>query len=167
MSTTLSKIWLSVGPFFHGFDHNSLVSYAFLACKVSNRSSHHVPQNGQGAVSSIQLSVWTTVRSNLGQTWSTLVEFGQSPLNSGKCVPDHVLRVFGHGGPQSGQKRIGQTLVNLGQTWSTLVKLSQTPGNVSQAFFLGLFDVASPRRNRPAWLGLSRFACRHSRKSRG
>uniref|UniRef100_A0A2N9GTD2 Aminotransferase-like plant mobile domain-containing protein n=1 Tax=Fagus sylvatica TaxID=28930 RepID=A0A2N9GTD2_FAGSY len=56
---------------------------------------------------------------------------------------------------------------NLGQTWSTLVKLGQTSGNVSRTFFLGLFDVASPRRIRPAWFGLSRFACRHPRKSRG
>uniref|UniRef100_A0A2N9HQY5 Uncharacterized protein n=1 Tax=Fagus sylvatica TaxID=28930 RepID=A0A2N9HQY5_FAGSY len=60
------------------FDHNSLVSRPFLARKVSNRSSHHVLQNGQGAVSSIQLSVWSMVRSNLGQTWSTLVKLGQT-----------------------------------------------------------------------------------------
>ena len=74
LSTTLSKIWLSVGPFFHSFDHNFLISRPFSAHKVSNRSSHHVLQNGQGAVSSIQLSVWSTVRSNLGQTWSDLVK---------------------------------------------------------------------------------------------
>uniref|UniRef100_A0A2N9J696 Uncharacterized protein n=1 Tax=Fagus sylvatica TaxID=28930 RepID=A0A2N9J696_FAGSY len=88
-------------PYAKGFDHNSLVSRPFLARKVSNRSSHHVLQNGQGAVSSIQLSVWSTVRSNLGQTWSNLgqpwsnlVEFGQSSPKSGKCIPDHVLRIF-------------------------------------------------------------------------
>uniref|UniRef100_A0A2N9ISB9 Uncharacterized protein n=1 Tax=Fagus sylvatica TaxID=28930 RepID=A0A2N9ISB9_FAGSY len=57
------------------------------------------------------------VRSNLGQT---LVKLGQSSPNSGKCIPDHVLRVFWHSGPQSGQKRLGQTSVNLGQTWSKL-----------------------------------------------
>jgi hypothetical protein len=74
----LPKIWLSVGPFFRSFGHNSLVSCPFLARKVSNRSSHHVLQNGQGAVSSIQLSVWSMVRSNLGQTWSTLVKLGQT-----------------------------------------------------------------------------------------
>jgi hypothetical protein len=55
----------------------------------------------------------------------------------------------------------------LGQTWSTLVKLGQTSGNVSRTFFLGLFDVASPRRIMPAWFRLSRFVCRHPRKSRG
>ena len=152
MSITLSKIWLSVGLFFRSFDHNSLVSRPFLARKVPNRSSHHVLQNGQGVVDSIQLSVWSTVRSNLGQTWSTLVKLGriwskpsklwemfpgphfasfwarwtlvgletarsnlgqpwstlvklgQTSPNSGKCVPDHILRVFGHSGPKSGQK---------------------------------------------------------------
>jgi hypothetical protein len=56
---------------------------------------------------------------------------------------------------------------NLGQPWSILVKLGQTSGNVSRTFFLGLFDVASPCRIRPAWFGLFRFACRHPRKSRG
>uniref|UniRef100_A0A2N9IRR8 Uncharacterized protein n=1 Tax=Fagus sylvatica TaxID=28930 RepID=A0A2N9IRR8_FAGSY len=102
-----------------------------------------------------------------GQPWSNLVEFDQSSPNSGKCIPDHILRVSGHGGPWSGRKRLGQTLVNPGQTWSTLVKLGQTSGDVSRIFFLGLFDVASLRRIRPARFGLSRFACQHSRKSRG
>uniref|UniRef100_A0A2N9G674 Uncharacterized protein n=1 Tax=Fagus sylvatica TaxID=28930 RepID=A0A2N9G674_FAGSY len=36
-------------PYAKGFDHNSLVSRPFLARKVSNRSSHHVLQNGLGA----------------------------------------------------------------------------------------------------------------------
>uniref|UniRef100_A0A2N9I546 Integrase catalytic domain-containing protein n=1 Tax=Fagus sylvatica TaxID=28930 RepID=A0A2N9I546_FAGSY len=91
-------------PYAKGFDHNSLVSRPFSARKVSNRSSHYVLQNGQGVVSSIQLSVWSTVqakwdpsragnglvkpRSNpvdLSQTWSTLVKLGQT---LGKCVPD-------------------------------------------------------------------------------
>uniref|UniRef100_A0A2N9E415 Uncharacterized protein n=1 Tax=Fagus sylvatica TaxID=28930 RepID=A0A2N9E415_FAGSY len=58
--------------------------------------------------------------------------------------------------------------VNPSQTWSTLVKLGQTLGNVSRTFFLGVFDVARPSSDH-AWLGsgLSRFACRHPRKSRG
>uniref|UniRef100_A0A2N9HFW0 Aminotransferase-like plant mobile domain-containing protein n=1 Tax=Fagus sylvatica TaxID=28930 RepID=A0A2N9HFW0_FAGSY len=92
------------------FDHNFLVSRPFWARKVSNRSSHYVLQNGPGAVSSIQFSVWSTVRSNLGQTWSTLVEFGQNSPNSGKCIPNRVSRVFGPDGPQSGWERLGQTL---------------------------------------------------------
>jgi hypothetical protein len=93
------SLWLSVGPFFRSFDHNFLVSCPFWARKVSNRSSHYVLQNGPGAVSSIQLSVWSTVRSNLGQTWSILVEFGQNSPNSGKCIPGRVSRVFGPDGP--------------------------------------------------------------------
>uniref|UniRef100_A0A2N9HQC1 Integrase catalytic domain-containing protein n=1 Tax=Fagus sylvatica TaxID=28930 RepID=A0A2N9HQC1_FAGSY len=39
--------------------------------------------------------------SNLVNLGSNLVEFGQSPPNSGKCIPDRVSRVFGHSGPQS------------------------------------------------------------------
>uniref|UniRef100_A0A2N9GFP3 Uncharacterized protein n=1 Tax=Fagus sylvatica TaxID=28930 RepID=A0A2N9GFP3_FAGSY len=109
-------------PYAKGFDHNFLVSRPFWARKVSNRSSHYVLQNGPGAVSSIQFSVWSTVRSNLGQTWSTLVEFGQNSPNSGKCIPNRVSRVFGPDGPQSGWERLGQTLVKLR---STLVKLGQ------------------------------------------
>uniref|UniRef100_A0A2N9IVK9 Integrase catalytic domain-containing protein n=1 Tax=Fagus sylvatica TaxID=28930 RepID=A0A2N9IVK9_FAGSY len=44
-------------------------------------------------------------------------------------------------------------LVNPGQTWSTLVKYGRTSGDVSRIFFLGLFDVASPRWTRPAQEG--------------
>ena len=33
--------------------------------------------------------------STLGQPRSNLVKLGQSSRNSGKCVPDHVLRLFG------------------------------------------------------------------------
>uniref|UniRef100_A0A2N9GQD9 Uncharacterized protein n=1 Tax=Fagus sylvatica TaxID=28930 RepID=A0A2N9GQD9_FAGSY len=147
-----------------GFAHNSLVSRPFLTRKVSNRSSQRAPRIGQGVVSSIQLLVWSTVRSNLGQTWSTLVKLGQSSPNSGKCIPDLVLRVFGHSGPLVGSETAWS---NLGQTWSTLVKLGQTSGKCAPNPILRLFDVASPRRIRPAWFGLPRFACRHPRKSRG
>ena len=214
MSTTLSKIWLSVGPFFRSFDHNSLVSCPFLTHKVSNRSSHHVLQSGPEKVSSIQFLVWSTVRSNLGQTWSTLVKLGriwsklsklwemclgphfegfwawwtlvgletarsnlgqpwstlvklgQTSPNSGKCILGRISRVFGHSGPQSGQKRLGQTPVN---TRSTLVKLGQSLPNFGKCVpdhVLGLFGMISFRRIRPTWLGLPHFTCRHPRKSR-
>ena len=63
--------------FVNSFNHNSLVSRPFLACKAPTRSSRHILQNGQGVVNSIQLLVWSTVRSNLGQTWSTLVKLGR------------------------------------------------------------------------------------------
>uniref|UniRef100_A0A2N9ID37 Aminotransferase-like plant mobile domain-containing protein n=1 Tax=Fagus sylvatica TaxID=28930 RepID=A0A2N9ID37_FAGSY len=101
----------------------------------------------------------------LGQPWSNLVKLGQSSPNSWRCIP----------GPHFKGSRVRWVLVgletarsNLGQTLrSTLVKLGQTLGNVSRTFFLGVFEVMSPRRNRPTWFGLPRFACRHPRKSRG
>uniref|UniRef100_A0A2N9I5L1 Uncharacterized protein n=1 Tax=Fagus sylvatica TaxID=28930 RepID=A0A2N9I5L1_FAGSY len=52
----------------------------------------------KGWSSSIQFLVWSTVRSNLGQTWSTLVKLGQSSPNSWRCIPDYISRVSGHGG---------------------------------------------------------------------
>jgi hypothetical protein len=70
-------------------------------------------------------------------------------------------------GLETAWSNLGQTSVNPGQTWSTLVKLGQTLGNVSWTFFLGVFDVAKCRQVMLAWSGLSRFAYRHLRKSRG
>uniref|UniRef100_A0A2N9IFJ4 Uncharacterized protein n=1 Tax=Fagus sylvatica TaxID=28930 RepID=A0A2N9IFJ4_FAGSY len=66
-------------------------------------------------------------------------------------------------------------LVNLGQTWSKFSGFGQSsPNSWSKSnlypgpSFLGVFGhAASPRRIRPAWSGLSRFARRHPRKSRG
>uniref|UniRef100_A0A2N9FFH5 Uncharacterized protein n=1 Tax=Fagus sylvatica TaxID=28930 RepID=A0A2N9FFH5_FAGSY len=86
------------------FGHNSLVSRPFSARKVSNRSSHHVLQNGPGAV-------------------------------------------------DPSRARNGSVKLR-----STLVKLGQTLGNVSQTFFLGVFDMARLRRIMLARSGLSRFA---------
>uniref|UniRef100_A0A2N9EEK8 Uncharacterized protein n=1 Tax=Fagus sylvatica TaxID=28930 RepID=A0A2N9EEK8_FAGSY len=104
----------------------------------------------------------------LGQPWSNLVKILRNP---GKCIPEHILKGFWARrtlvGLGTARSNLGQTSVNPSQTWSTLVKLGQTLGNVSRTFFLGVFDAASPRRIRPAWFGLSRFARRHPRKSRG
>ena len=72
---------ISVRPFFHGFAHNSLVSRPFLTRKVLNRRSQRSPRIGQGVVSSIQLLVRSTVWSNLGQIWSTLVKALQTLEN--------------------------------------------------------------------------------------
>ena len=125
---------------------------------------------------SVRFSFWSGQRSGqtlvkLGQPWSNLVEFGQNPPNSGKCVPNHILRASGHSGVlvglETARSNLGQTSVNPSQTWSTLVKLGQTLGNVSRTFFMGVFDVARLRRVMLARPGLSRFACRHPRKSRG
>ena len=135
MSTILSKIWLSVGFFFHGFVYNSFVSRPFSTRKVSNRSSHRALHNGQGVVSSIQLLVRSTVRSNLGQTRSTLVKLGQiwSKLSE-------LWEI--HSGPRFAVFLAWWTLVgletarsNLGQPWSTLGKLGRILGNVSQTPF--------------------------------
>uniref|UniRef100_A0A2N9EHY6 Uncharacterized protein n=1 Tax=Fagus sylvatica TaxID=28930 RepID=A0A2N9EHY6_FAGSY len=125
-------------PYAKGFDHNFLVSRPFWARQVSNRSSHYVLQNGPGAVSSIQLSVWSTVR------W-TLVRLGTARSNLG---------------PWS-------TLVKLGQPWSNLVNPGQTLGNVSRTFSLGVFDTTRLRWIMRAGSGSPRLACRHPRKSRG
>jgi hypothetical protein len=170
LSTTLSKIWLSVGPFFRSFDHNFLVSRPFLARKVSNRSSHHVLQNGQGAVSLIQLSVWSTIRSNLGQTWSNLVKVLQILGNVSRTTFRGFLIMVGLIRVGNGPVKLGQIQSNLvkpSQTWSTLVKFGQTLENVSWTFFLGVFDMARLRQIMLARSGLSRFAYRHPRKSRG
>uniref|UniRef100_A0A2N9E1J1 Uncharacterized protein n=1 Tax=Fagus sylvatica TaxID=28930 RepID=A0A2N9E1J1_FAGSY len=107
----------------------------------------------------------------LGQPWSNLVEFGQSSPNSGKMHPGPHFEGFWawqtQVGSETARSNLRSILVNSGQTWSNLVELGQTSGDVSRIFFLGLFDVASLRRARPAQFGLSRFACRHPRKSRG
>jgi hypothetical protein len=108
--------------------------------------------------------VWSMVRSNLGQTWS-------KPSKLLEMYPGLHFKGFWARwvlvGLETARSNLGQTLVNSSQTWSTLVKLGQTLGNVSRTFFLGLFEVTSPRRNRPTWFGLPRFACRHPGKSRG
>uniref|UniRef100_A0A2N9FJM3 Uncharacterized protein n=1 Tax=Fagus sylvatica TaxID=28930 RepID=A0A2N9FJM3_FAGSY len=104
---------------------------------------------------------------NLGQTWSDLVKALQTLGN----VPRTSFQGFlGKADPSRAGNSSVKPRSNFGQpsqTWSTLVKLGQTLGNVSRTFFLGVFDAESPRRIRPAWFGLSRFARRHSRKSRG
>ena len=132
LSTTLSKIKLSVGPLSHGFAYNSLVSRPFFTRKVSNRSSHQALHNVKER--SIRFSLRFGQRFGktlvkLGQLWSNLVNPGQNSLNSGKCIPDRVLRGFGYSGSHSGQKRLGQTSFKLGQI----------SGNVSQTSFSRLF----------------------------
>jgi hypothetical protein len=132
LSTILSKIWLSVGPFFRSFDHNSLVSRPFLVRKVSNRSSHHVLQNGQGVVSSIQLLVWSTVRSNLGQTWSTLVKLGQIWSKLSKLLEMYPRLHFEGFWAWWALVGLGTARSNLGQPWSNLVNPSQTWSKFSE-----------------------------------
>uniref|UniRef100_A0A2N9GC84 Uncharacterized protein n=1 Tax=Fagus sylvatica TaxID=28930 RepID=A0A2N9GC84_FAGSY len=138
---------------------------------VSSESLRYLLFNG--VVSSSQFLVWSMVRSNLGP-WSTLVKLGRIWSKLSKLLemyPGLHFKGFWARwvlvGLETARSNLGQTLVNPSQTWSTLVKLGQTLGNVSRTFFLGVFEVMSPRRNRPTWFGLPRFACRHPRKSRG
>jgi hypothetical protein len=118
--------------FFHSFDHNSLVSRQFSTRKVLNRSSQRVPRIGQGVVCSIQLSVRSTVWSNLGQTWSTLVKLGQiwsKPSKLWEMDPGPHFEGFRAWWIlvelETAWSNLGQTSVNLSRTWSTLVKLGQ------------------------------------------
>uniref|UniRef100_A0A2N9HH06 Uncharacterized protein n=1 Tax=Fagus sylvatica TaxID=28930 RepID=A0A2N9HH06_FAGSY len=105
-----------------------------------------------------------------GQSGQTLVKLGQPWSNFriwsklSKLLVPRNFKGFWARRTLVGLEKLGQTSVKLR---STLVKLGQTLGNVSRTFFLGVFDAESPRRIRPAWFGLSRFARRHSRKSRG
>jgi hypothetical protein len=155
---------------FSRFAYNSLVSRPFSTRKVSNRSSHRSLHNGQGVVNSIQLLVRSTVRSNLGQTRSTLVKLGQiwsklSELWEIHSGP-HFAVFLAWWTPvvlETARSNLGQlwsNLVNLGKTWSDFGKCAPDP-------VLRLFDVAGLRQIRPAWFELPRFACRHPRKSRG
>uniref|UniRef100_A0A2N9GXZ6 Aminotransferase-like plant mobile domain-containing protein n=1 Tax=Fagus sylvatica TaxID=28930 RepID=A0A2N9GXZ6_FAGSY len=94
------------------------------------------------------------LRSNLGQTWSTPVKLGQPWSNFGECALDPVLRLFAW-----------RALVGSGRLGSGCLVLRadtrENPGGKN-----GVMTM-SPRRNRPTWFGLPRFACRHPRKSRG
>jgi hypothetical protein len=78
---------------------------------------------------SVRFNFRSGQQSGQGQTWSTLVEFGQNSPTSGKCIPNRVSRVFGPDGLQSGWERLGQTLVQLR---STLVKLGQPWSNLGK-----------------------------------
>uniref|UniRef100_A0A2N9IJB2 Uncharacterized protein n=1 Tax=Fagus sylvatica TaxID=28930 RepID=A0A2N9IJB2_FAGSY len=101
---------------------------------------------------------------NLGQTWSNLVIWSKLSKLLEMYPGLHFKGFWARRtlvGLETARSNLGQTSVNPSQTWSNLGKC------VSRTFFLGVFDAESPRRIRPAWFGLSRFARRHSRKSRG
>ena len=93
----------------------------------------------------------------LGQPWSNLVKALQTLGNVSRTTFRGFLGMVS-------PSRVGNGSV---KPRSTLVKLGQTLGNVSRTFFLGVFDVARLCRVRLAWSGLSRFTCRHPRKSCG
>uniref|UniRef100_A0A2N9IKU4 Uncharacterized protein n=1 Tax=Fagus sylvatica TaxID=28930 RepID=A0A2N9IKU4_FAGSY len=116
-----------------------------------------------GVVSSIQL-FWSGQRSNLvnlGQTWSKLSKLWEmypGPRFEGFSGLVDPIQI------RNGSVKRWSTL---GQPWSNLVNLGRISKNVPRTPFLRLFDVADLRRIRPAWFGLSRFACRHSEKIPG
>ena len=119
----MAKCW----TIFHGFAYNSLISRPFFTRKVSNRSSHHALHKGQGVVSLIQLSVWSTVRSNFGQTWSTLVKLSQIWSKLSELWEMHPeSRFVGFFGIVN-SNRLRNSLV---KPRSTLVKLGQPLENL-------------------------------------
>uniref|UniRef100_A0A2N9FS54 Aminotransferase-like plant mobile domain-containing protein n=1 Tax=Fagus sylvatica TaxID=28930 RepID=A0A2N9FS54_FAGSY len=154
--TLCASVATSVGKS-RNFQQNLILSACFHArgrrssrCRiptilVSSESLRYLLFNG--VVSSMVLV-------KLGQPWSNLVKLGQ--LLVSRTTFQTSLR-----------SNLGQTSVNPSQTWSTLVKLGQTSGNVSRTFFLGVFDAAKCRQIVLVRFGLSRFAHRHPRKSRG
>jgi hypothetical protein len=102
-----------------------------------------------------------------GQTWSTLVKLGRTWSKLSKLLEMYPGLHFK--GFRARWVLVGSETArsNLGQTWSTLVKLGRTSGNMSRTFFLGVFDAAKCRQIVLVRFGLSRFAHRHLRKSRG
>ena len=159
LSTTLSKNLVKCWTIFHSFVHNSLVSRLFLTRKVSNRNSRCAPRIGQRVVSSIQLSVWSTVRSGqilvkLGQPWSNLVKALRTLGNVSRATFCGFLGILDPRRVGNGLVNSWSNLVNLGKTWSDFGKCTPDP-------------VASPRWIMPAWFGLPRFTYRCPRKSQG
>uniref|UniRef100_A0A2N9HTR4 Uncharacterized protein n=1 Tax=Fagus sylvatica TaxID=28930 RepID=A0A2N9HTR4_FAGSY len=152
LSTILTKIWLSVGPFFRSFGHNSLVSRPFSTRKVRNRSSHHVSiRIGQGggqfdsSFRSGQRSGQTLVK--LGQPWSNLVEFGQSSPKLWEMYPGPRFKGFWAWWVLVGLETARS---NLGQTSGECVPDPSSWGHLMCRAFVGSGRLR---------FGLSRFAC--------
>uniref|UniRef100_A0A2N9HSW3 Uncharacterized protein n=1 Tax=Fagus sylvatica TaxID=28930 RepID=A0A2N9HSW3_FAGSY len=170
--TLCASVTTSVGKS-RNFQQNLILSalhrgeLGFARYDLANRGRRNVPHaKGGGQFDPVfrsgQRSGQTLVK--LGRTWSKLSKLLEMyPGLHFKGFWARWVLV----GLETARSNLGQTLVNSSQTWSTLVKLGQTLGNVSRTFFLGVFEVMSPRWNRPTWFGLPRFACRHPRKSRG
>uniref|UniRef100_A0A2N9GK88 Uncharacterized protein n=1 Tax=Fagus sylvatica TaxID=28930 RepID=A0A2N9GK88_FAGSY len=138
-------------PYAKGFDHNSLVSRPFLARKVSNRSSHHVLQNGQGSgqfdsafgLVNGPVKPWSNLV-NLGQTWSNLVKALQTLGNVSRTTFRGFLGIAGPSRVRNGSVKPGQTSVNPGQTWSNLREMCPGPSSWEYLMWRAL------RRIRPA-----------------
>uniref|UniRef100_A0A2N9HT36 Uncharacterized protein n=1 Tax=Fagus sylvatica TaxID=28930 RepID=A0A2N9HT36_FAGSY len=112
---------------------------------------------------SVRSSFWSGQRSGqtlvkLGQPWSNLVGIWSKLSKLLEMYPGLHFKGFWARrtlvGLETARSNLGQTSVNPSQTWSNL-------GKCVSDLLLGVFDAESPRRIRPAWFGLSRFACRH------
>ena len=117
MSTTLSEIWPSIGPFFHSFDHNSLEALIMFFRMVQERSVRFSLRSGQR--SGQTLVKLGRIRSKPSKLW----EMCLGPHFEGFWAWWTLVEL------QTARSNLGQTLVNPGQTWSTLVKLGQTSPN--------------------------------------
>uniref|UniRef100_A0A2N9FGU4 Uncharacterized protein n=1 Tax=Fagus sylvatica TaxID=28930 RepID=A0A2N9FGU4_FAGSY len=72
-------------------------------------------------VSLIQLLVWSTVRSNLGQTWSTLVKALRTLGNVSRTAFCGFFGMVDPSRVRNGSVKPRSTLVKLGQPWENLV----------------------------------------------
>ena len=93
LSTTFSKIWLSVGPIFTVLPTTSLFLVCFRSIKYRIEALNVLyPTVGRWLAKSC---FW--FGQSLGQTWSTLVKLGQPSPNLKKHAPGRVLRVLKRG----------------------------------------------------------------------
>uniref|UniRef100_A0A2N9GCZ5 Uncharacterized protein n=1 Tax=Fagus sylvatica TaxID=28930 RepID=A0A2N9GCZ5_FAGSY len=96
----------------------------------------------QRVVSSIQFLVWSMVRSNLGQTWSTLVKLGRTWSKLSKLLEMYPgLHFKGFRvrwvlvGSETARSNLGQTSVNPSQTWSSNLR-EMCPGPSSWEYLM-------------------------------
>ena len=90
LSTTLSKIYLNVGPIFTVLPITSSFLIHFRPVKywIEALDVLYPMVRGQSTKSCF----WSG--QSLGQTWSTLVKLGQTSPNLEKCVLGRILRVL-------------------------------------------------------------------------
>ena len=123
MPTTLSEIWLSVGPIFTVL----LITPSFLVCfrPVKYRIEALIMFFRMVHGQSVRFSFWSGQRS--GQTSVKLGRIWSKPSKLWEMCPGPHLEGFWAQwvlvGLETTRSNLGQTSVNLGQTWSTLVNL--------------------------------------------
>ena len=131
LSTILSKIWLSIGPFFAVLPITLLFLVRFRPIKYRIEALDVIYPMVRRWLAKFNFCSGQHLGQTLvkfGQPWSNLVKVGQTSPNFGKCALGPVLRFFWCGGPllgQIGSVKLLSNLVNLGQSWSTLLKLRE------------------------------------------